>query len=120
MSAKIIGLDTFKRRLAAASAMPGLSSPARDAGSVLQLEIERRLSEVAPDEAAGLGAQIAITSAADGSVRLDASGHAAAVEFGTMARPARPWLEPALTTSRVGVRAAFARWLKSAIKGERL
>ncbi|MDZ4789673.1 MAG: hypothetical protein SGJ17_00440 [Hyphomicrobiales bacterium] len=120
MSAEIIGLDAFKRRLATASAMPSLSSAAREAGSVLQLETERRLSEVALDEAAGVGGQIAIISAADGSVRLEASGHAAAVEFGTLARPARPWLEPALAASREGIAAAFARWLKSTIKGERL
>ncbi len=121
MSAKITGLDAFKRRLADGAAMRGLKNAADESSAALRAAAERRLAEVAPDEASKIAASMSVETAADGlRVRLRADGdRAAALEFGTLKRPAQPWLEPALTASRQAVVAAFARWFKMAIEGAR-
>lgn len=121
MSAKITGLDAFKRRIADASAFRGMVQSADEASSVIRAAAERRLTDIAPLEANEIAASLSVETASGGSiVRLQTdSPRGAAIEFGTSKSAARPWLEPALAASRKTIAAAFARWLQSTIKGAR-
>jgi hypothetical protein len=119
MSARIAGLDTLKRRLASAAEMRGLDAPSVHAAAALSAAVEQRLRDAAPEGAEAVIAQTSV-EISGGRVRFVARGPlAAAVEFGTLRRSARPWLRASLDAARAPAVAAFARWLKSSLKGAR-
>ena len=72
-----------------------------------------------PDNRQGdLAASLVIAPAADGlSVTVGTTvAQGWHLEFGTLARPAMPWLEPALEAARPGILASIREWLAASAK----
>ena len=112
LTARIDGLDAFGKALNSIANPTSLKAALDAAAASVQAAAIARLHEGEADQrAASLAVSIAPgNSSATVSTSLDDAWH---FEFGSVDRPATPWLEPALQDAQPSILGRFGRWLAS-------
>jgi hypothetical protein len=118
--ARLDGLDDFNRALSDIAASGEIKDALKEAASGLHDAAIARLHDGQPPESVtgALASSLQVDLADDGmsatvGTSLDYSWQ---LEFGSLGRPATPWLEPALRDAQPGILARIRRWLASSGK----
>jgi hypothetical protein len=120
ISGTVDGLDSLSARLARIADPEELAETLGAAAEDVRHAALAQLHDAAPSDArrGNLATSLVVTPSADGSSvsvgTMAADGWHR--EFGSMARPAAPWLEPALEAARPGILARVALSLNRRIR----
>lgn len=120
MTAELRGMAELNAALSGLANADGLAEVLEAcAGDVRDAAAANLADGAPPDNRTGVLAQsLAITPGAGGlsvtvSTPLDYGWH---LEYGTLARPATPWLAPALDAAAPSIRGRLRDWLNSAVR----
>jgi hypothetical protein len=117
-ASRLEGLDVFRSALARIADEDELSRHLEASAREVEEAARANLDDGRPPESrsGALAASLAVSLASDGKsasvgTPLDYGWH---LEFGALARPAEPWLSPALDGKRPGILARLRNWLSGA------